>query len=262
MIIEFQQIRNFFIKKNRISKHFSVFLGLISGISVFYFLYFLDAYGIQKGVSYSGHSHFYRSLSFGVLTFVYLTIFETWLKPKWTTNRYIHTFLWYSGLVILGIQFIFILFNFFWNWQEWNIEAYSLIIKEFPLMMLLPLSFYLILKTKLKSVEGSYLSFQSVNGKDQLKVKIQDFLFAKSSENYITISYTSKNNSKTHLIRKPLKVLEQELKSNPEIERTHRSYLVNKNNIQSVKQIKSKVCLEINGENIPVSKKFQQQFLR
>ena len=243
--------------------YFSIFLGILSGFSVFYFLYFFGAYGIQKGLSYSGHSHLFRSISFGVLTFSYLTVFETWLKPKWATTRFTHVLAWYIGLLILGSQLIFLLFNFFWNWQEWNLEAYGLIMKEFPLMMVLPFLFYFAFKaiSKPKDTEGDFLLFQSENGKDQLKVRLQDFMYANSSENYITIFYISNNSGKQHLIRKPLKVLEQELVAHPEIKRAHRSYLVNMSKIQAVKQLKGKVQVEINGAIVPISKKFQKYFL-
>lgn len=130
-------------------------------------------------------------------------------------------------------------------------------------MMLLPLSFYLAIKAipKPKNLEGDYLLFLSENGKDQLKIKLQDFLYANSSENYITIFYASNTEGKQHLIRKPLKVLEQELKPYPEIQRSHRSYLVNRLNIEAIKQYKGKVYVEINKNSIPVSKRFQEYFL-
>ncbi len=250
-------------EKYRLVKKSPIILGVLSGFSVFHFLYFFGAYGIQKGLSYSGHSHLFRSISFGVLTFAYLILFETWLKPKWAATPIKHRVIWYVGLVILGSQLIFILFNYFWNWQEWNFGAYLLIMKEFPLMMVLPLSFYLALKavSKAKPIAGKYIIFQSENGKDQLKLSLEDFMYASSSENYITIFYTSNNDSKQHLIRKPLKVLEQELKAIPDIERAHRSYLVNRRNIRTVKQLKGKVQVEINGTSVPVSKSFQKHFL-
>lgn len=245
---------------------FPVVFGLISGFSVFYFLYFFEAYGIQKGLSYSGHSHLFRSISFGILTFLYLSLFEAFVKSKLKITLIKEYILWYAGLVFLGSNLIFLLFNFFWNWQEWNLEAYGLIVKEFPLMMVIPLSFYLLIqsfnKQKAKAVEVQYLLFQSENGKDQLKLKLNDFLYASSSENYITIFYLSNQKSEQHLIRKPLKVLEEELNAFSEIERSHRSYLVNRLNIQSVRQIKRKVYIEIQDETLPVSKQFQDQFLR
>ena len=61
------------ISIQKLEKNANAILGLISGFSVFYFLYFLDAFSIQKGISYSGHSHLFRSISFGLLTFVYQT---------------------------------------------------------------------------------------------------------------------------------------------------------------------------------------------
>lgn len=251
-----------------VNKHFyqlfSLALGLISGFSVFYFLYLFGAYGIQKGISYSGHSHLFRSVSFGLLTFTYLTAFETWIKPKLHFTKRSQSILWYLALLVIGIQLIFILFNYFWNWQEWNIQAYLLIVKEFPLLMALPLSFYLVLKRMLKpnsTTTEVYVLFQSVNNKDQLKVKLPDFLYATSSENYITIYYMVDGMSKQHLIRKPLKVLEQELNAYHEVKRIHRSYLVNSQNIQAVKQLKTKVFAEINGTSLPISKQFQKYFL-
>lgn len=249
--------------KNLFYRQYTLILGLTSGFSVFYFLFLFGAYGIQKGISYSGHSHFFRSISFGVLTFIYLTAFETWIKPKLNITRLSHSILWYIGLLIIGSQLIFLLFNFFWNWQEWNVEAYLLIVKEFPLLMALPLSFYLVLKALIKpsNTKEDYLFFHSENNKDRLKVRLQDFMYANSSENYITIFYTSNSKSKQHLIRKPLKVLEQELNSYPEVKRIHRSYLVNSSNIQAVKQLKTKVFVEMNGMSIPVSKQFQKHFI-
>ena len=240
-----------------------ILLGLISGFSVFYFLYFFGAYGIQKGLSYSGHSHLFRSISFGVLTFAHFTIFETWLKPKWYSNGFKYQLIWYTVLVLLGSQFIYLLFNFFWNWQEWHLKSYLLIQKEFPLMMVLPLSFYFVLQSMLKPkhVEPSFFLFQSENGKDQLKIRLQDFLHANSAENYILIFYTSGGEIKQHLIRKPLKMLEQELKGHLEIVRCHRSHLVNKTNIRSIKQAKGKTFLEIGPESLPVSRQFQKEFL-
>jgi hypothetical protein len=128
---------------NGFFKYYPVLLGVLSGFLVFYFLYFLDAFGIQKGLSYSGHSHLVRSLSFGLLTFLYLAILETFLRPRLHITGLRQKMLWYVGLVFLGSHLIFLLFNYFWNWQEWDMVAYALILKEFPLLMILPLAFLL-----------------------------------------------------------------------------------------------------------------------
>lgn len=251
------------LNKAILARYASVVLSLIAGSSVFYFLYFFGAYGIQKGISYSGHSHLFRSVSFGVLTFAYILFFETWLKPRFKIKGIRKTIIWYGVLVLTGSQFIFLLFNYFWNWQEWNLEAYLLIQKEFSLMMMLPLLFYWAILSLLKpnKKEELKLLFQSENGKDRLKIKEKDFLYACASENYVSITYISGQQQKTHLIRKPLKVVEEELKFYPEVVRIHRSYLVNRAQIQTVKQSKGKVLIEIGESGLPVSKNYQAAFL-
>ncbi|MCB0662185.1 MAG: LytTR family transcriptional regulator [Saprospiraceae bacterium] len=248
---------------NSISGYYPITLGLFSGFLVFYFLYFLDAFGIQKGLSYSGHSHLFRSLSFGVLTFLFFVTFEWLVKPKINLTTYRSKVAWYLLLIFLDSQLTFLMFNFFWNWQEWNLEAYFLIIKEFPLLMALPLLLYLMLGRILrpqKSVAPIF-TFQSENGKDQLKINPENFLYANAAENYITIFYLFNDHPSQHLIRKPFKTLEQELEKFPAIKRCHRSYLINMVSIDAIKQAKGKVTLEIAGHSIPVSKQYQVDFL-
>lgn len=245
------------------SKLWVLFLSFFLGFSVFYILYFFEAYGIQKGLSYSGHSHFFRSVSFGILTFVFWFLLEILVKPRFNVTKLKDQIIWYVILVLLGIQLTFLLFNFFWNWQEWNIQAYLLITKEYPLMIAFPLFFYLVLKNKIREtvIKDDYLSFQSSNGKDKLKIKVQDFFYANASENYITIVYSSNKEFQKHLIRKTLKVLEEELKVNSQIVRCHRGYIVNSKNVQNIKQIKGKVSLDVGEASIPVSKQFHSHFL-
>lgn len=244
-------------------KRIPFLLGAFSGLAVFYFLYVFGAYGIQKGISYSGHSHLFRSISFGTFTAIYLATFESFLKPKLNIHGVRASILWYVLLIFFGSQGVFLLFNYFWNWQEWNFEAYILILKEFPLMMLLPLAFYLSLKTFLTSTKtDAQVSFCSENGKDKLNISLANFLFAQSADNYISIHYRGHQQTKTHLIRKPLKVLEEELLKYPEVIRSHRSYLVNRTNIKAVKQHKGKVLLEIDRQSLPVSKQLHEDFLR
>ena len=248
-----------------VKRFLPLLLGLLSGFSVFYFLYIFGAYNIQKGLSYSGHSHLFRSISFGLLTFVHLFILESKLKPKLNLETFSRQTYWYLFLVIVGIHLIFLLFNYFWNWQELYWTSYGLICKEYPQMIVFPfvLYFFILYVTREKPDIGKeiYLSFQSVNGKDLLKTKLQDFLFANAAENYVTIHYKTNEENKQHLIRKTLKALEEEFQSFSEIARIHRSYLVNTSNVQAVKQNSGKVFLEISGQEIPVSKSFQKDFV-
>lgn len=241
----------------------NAFLGVISGVSVFYFLYFLDAFSIQRGLSYSGHSHLFRSISFGILTFFYQFILEVWVKKRLNLSTIGKQIAWYIGLVFLGSQLTFVLFNFFWNWQELDWMGYGLIQMEYPLMMIFPLSVYLLIQRiiTMKTPKVDYFTFCSDNNKDQLRMKLEDFLFAKSSENYITIYYKAKQGFREHLIRKTLKNLEIELTGFSSVKRNHRSYLVNTLNIDHVLQKKEKTFIQIESFSLPVSKKYKALFL-
>ena len=132
-------------------------------------------------------------------------------------------------------------------------------------MLVFPFALYFIMlyvtRGKAHFDTDVYLSFQSFNGKDLLRTKLQDFLFANAAENYVTIHYKTNEENKQHLIRKTLKALEEEFQSFSEITRIHRSYLVNTSNVQAVKQNSGKVFLEISGQEIPVSKSFQKDFI-
>ncbi|GAA4281067.1 hypothetical protein GCM10022260_14880 [Gaetbulibacter aestuarii] len=105
------------------------------------------------------------------------------------------------------------------------------------------------------------MTFSSENGKDVLKIKPDDFLFAEAMENYVAIFFDSKGKTKRHLIRKPLKILAKELENYSGILRIHRSYLVNTYQIHSVKQTKGKVLINIGDKELSVSKKHQKNFL-
>ena len=144
-----------------------------------------------------------------------------------------------------------------------SLTAYGLIMKEYPLMMAIPLIIYSLITKNMKPTSSldSIITFQSDNGKNQLSILLQDFLYANSSDNYVRIAYLSNNTLKQHLIRKPLKTIERELYTLSEIRRTHRSYLINKMNIDSIKQQKGRLSVDIRGNEIPVSKKFENLFV-
>jgi len=69
---------------------------------------------------------------------------------------------------------------------------------------------------------------------ETIELKIRDFLFAKVESNYTELFISSPDGINKILIRITLKDLEAQLKEFTKIYRTHRSYLVNLNAIQSI----------------------------
>lgn len=93
-------------------------------------------------------------------------------------------------------------------------------------------------------------------------LKIQDFIFAKSEGNYIEIWIKDTALTKPIVKRMKLKDLESVLTIFPDIIKTHRSYLLNKNYIQNVSGNAQgyKIALKKCSELVPVSRNYLEEF--
>lgn len=253
---------------NRLKSNPILLYSFVSGILVFYFLYFLEAYGIQQGISASGHNHLVRSLSFGVLTSLYLYLFENFLRPALPQLSKGHALVAQLLSLLIGIQLIFVLFNYFWNWQELDLQSYLLIAIEFPMLMAIPMLWYekvLLAPTysqNKKEVSTQKIKLVSSNTKDQLLLNSNDFLWAKSADNYLEIYFRSGAEIQMKMIRKTMKELRQELKDFSHIGMVHRSYLVNLSQVDHWIKESQKSHVLIGQHTLPVSKSHMEQVAR
>ena len=96
-----------------------------------------------------------------------------------------------------------------------------------------------------------------------LGINLNDFVFAKSDNNYSTIFYFNDNELKHQLLRLSFRNLEDQLSEFKNIIRCHRSYIVNKHKIKSVKGNARSLLLEIENYQgvIPVSRNFPKENL-
>lgn len=103
---------------------------------------------------------------------------------------------------------------------------------------------------------NSFINSESFN------LKIDSFLFAKIDGNYAEIYTKSKNSFDKKLIRVSLKELEEQLKEFNFIFKTHRSYLINTNQIKSVNGNAQGYKLQLNNYplEIPVSRSRIKEF--
>ena len=99
---------------------------------------------------------------------------------------------------------------------------------------------------------------------EMLALKLTDFLFAVSDNNYTTVFYLKNNKLENQLMRLSLKKLEYQLKAFDMIIRCHRSYIVNKTKIKKFRGNARSLNLELDGYDgtIPVSRKFPKEILR
>lgn len=123
-------------------------------------------------------------------------------------------------------------------------------------------AFNLKLKEKKLEIINSEITIETELKSEAFKLKIQDFVFAKSEGNYVEIWIVDDSLVKPLLKRIKLKDLESFLHNFQNIIRTHRSFLLNKNYIENISgnaqgyKINLKNCKEL----VPVSRNYLNSF--
>lgn len=246
-----------------------IVLTIFSGLFLTFSLYVYQAYNIHNGISATGHSLLFRALSFGVLTSFIFYINEFWLSPMidWNINKMVWRVweLWFGGTMT------FLLFNYFWNWQEMRWFSYFQLLLEYVGVIIIPIGLSYFAKihfqnkySNIETVKPSKpekITFQSSNDKTKLTLFPNDFLYATSADNYVEIIYLVNQQTQKTLLRGTLKDLENQFPNLP-FQRCHRSYFINTQNIQIVKKESQKMVVQLKDIDviIPISKKYQTTF--
>ena len=104
------------------------------------------------------------------------------------------------------------------------------------------------------------VSFRDETEKLRFSIKSRDILFVESTDNYVTVHTNEKGKLKKVMLRNTMKRLEKELEGTM-IQRCHRSYMVNFENIKLVKLISNSlyIYLDFTEEiRIPVSRTYAE----
>lgn len=117
-------------------------------------------------------------------------------------------------------------------------------------------------KTNLK-IEKSITIVPETLKSEPLTLNVNDFIFAVSDNNYVTVYFVEKNRLNQKLLRLSLKNLESQLSKINTIFRCHKSYLINKQKIITIKgNARSLVIfVEFYNEAIPISRNFPKEKL-
>jgi hypothetical protein len=114
--------------------------------------------------------------------------------------------------------------------------------------------------TSLEFRERQMISFRDETEKLRFSIKSRDILYVESTDNYVTVHTHEKGKIKKVMLRNTMKRLEKELEGTL-IQRCHRSYMVNFENIKLVKLISTNlyIYLDFTEEiRIPVSKSYAE----
>ena len=96
--------------------------------------------------------------------------------------------------------------------------------------------------TSVEFRERKMITFRDETDKLRFSVKSKDILYVESTDNYVTIITAELGKIKKNMLRKTMKRLEKELEGTY-IQRCHRSYMVNFENIKQVKLISTNLYI-------------------
>lgn len=114
---------------------------------------------------------------------------------------------------------------------------------------------------ELRHEEVSQLIFISERGKNELTISTEQFLYAQSSTNYVTIHYLQNYIVEKIQIRNTIKSIESNIKSKHVI-RPHRAYLVNRQKIDGIRKDGRHYWVVLNGcqDEIPIAERQISRF--
>lgn len=208
------------------------------------------------------------------IAYLYLTLINKSLKDD--TN-------WTLGKEILNLSVILLLIGIvgflmrdviYTNHNNWSLKYFweeirnTFLVGLLLLVIVLPLNLERLInkhRSSFKKLASGKIMQESNNiivsikkneANDNFELNIKDFLFAKVESNYIEIFTFSSDGIDKILIRKTLKELEEQLKPFSYIFKTHRSYLVNLNAIESISGNAQgyQLLLKKHSVTIPVSR--------
>lgn len=114
--------------------------------------------------------------------------------------------------------------------------------------------------TSREFMERQMITFRDETEKMRFSIKSSDILFVESTDNYVTVHTNLEGKLKKVMLRNTMKRLEKELEGTL-IQRCHRSYMVNFENIKQVKLISTNLYIYLDFPEeirLPVSKSYAE----
>ena len=237
-------------------------VGFILGFLLAFIIIFLQPF--DTNTYKSNHKTFILS-GFGILFFcVYLiqssaeTIIYRGFNTSWTVSFEIIsalTFFTISGTVIYLYNHGFI------NRNNYTLTSYLRYFKNIVLVFIpIFLPIYIYLRNKFGELiipeQKNTFTITGENKNETLKFKKKDVIYIKAIENYIDIIYIeSDQNIASKTFRQTLSKANQQL---PFLEKCHRSYLFNFDNLKEIKGNSQNAKLHFNNteQSIPLSKTY------
>ncbi len=244
---------------------------LLPGIFTALFLNIFQPFTIHNP---SGNFQFMIILSgYGLVTSILLYFNEFVIQnqfpsffqgPKWTIGKNLFWFGWH---------FISISFGIYAYWKYWccgwnailNLEGYPLMLFRtiaigiFPLIAHMTWQWIKSLDSKANQLSDSggspqetVITLNSEYHNEQLRLSSSRLLFLESADNYVAVHYKEGDSVTKKLIRSSLSRIESELEHLPNFIRCHRSFIINLDQVESIKGNSKKLEAHIRELNNPI----------
>lgn len=164
-------------------------------------------------------------------------------------------FLMVFNTLLLGACFAYYksgIINGEYGFTKWTFEVY------YPIFfIMLPIMIFArwYLNKKLPDLESDKVVLSGENKLDVLKIKASDLICISSADNYVEVTYLTKEGINRKLLRTTLKNAHAQ---KPELVKVHRSHVINPEHFKEWKDSNTILLTEI---ELPVSKSYKQNLL-
>ena len=251
---------------------------LLIAIILLFSIVFLNVFvpfNINRWFSDSGFIQFIRLSGYGVIVAIALLFTQFPLRKIFRIKTFqIKSFILWLGIEISLISLIYIFLygnplGNFMNELTFSLK-YTLLGIFFPYSLSLLLIHYRNQYVELRSLKikvtqpgtRASIGFKDEKGKIRFSVLLKDLLFLESADNYVYVYYLSAGKPQRKILRNSLRNLENKLKPHSVV-RCHRSFIVNKENVEMIQKERKKLFLSLRGTDrlIPVSTKYSGEFI-
>ena len=235
-----------------------------TGFFLAFVLYVYRAYDIPQGISLSGHSLLVRTTLLGLAT-SFVFFLNEFFVIRYVSNKWRHSkafvLNWSLWELWMGAGVTFLMYNYFWNWNDLAFFSYLKMNAEYAGIVGIPLALiHLGIYRKRKEAEtlpDPRLSLPTRTIKEKVTLIPEDILYLKAEGNYVLVAYLANGQVKSKLLRSTLKEMISSLENNLQFLQVHRSYIVNKLHITESRLTQSGAYVKINdGSKIPVTQKY------
>lgn len=263
------------------SSRYRLTLSVILGAFLYVFLLAFLPFGVSNfDPNHQYTLDFLKEISvFGLVTTAFSLVNEFGLRPlvfRRATPRKVLA--WSIWTCVFLSQAVFLTYNFVGDWHDFHLSSAVEFVFQVSGVLVFPLTgtyFWFRhqdLRRQLEKVlrkigaeadPEQLFTFTGQGSGDRLVLRLADFLYARSQDNYVELNFLRNGTVDRLLIRTTLSGLADSLDSDA-IVRCHRSYLVNLYQVSAVRGGGNDIRLHLHhlDEPLPVSKTFNSDTMR